>query len=132
MTIFCDKDMCIRDVGVNSKQDPNLTAYEVTDGTFDNWSNAKICCYKVNVSDGHITALTPYVDSRLIEHLDRLGNEVPKKFSKRAYIGDTEVRFPYVDGIVSSNIGEVEITDYEIIVHFDELQEVATVTISII
>lgn len=69
--------------------------------------------------------------------ISRLEETTPKKYSKRAYIGDTQVTFPYADGIISASVSGnrpcgVTITDYEIIVNFDELQEVATVTISII
>ena len=40
---------------------------------FTGWSEAKICCYKVNVQNGVITMMTPYVDSRLLDHFDQVG-----------------------------------------------------------
>ena len=61
--------------GVGSTADATLIPIEITDGTFDNWSIEKICCYKVNVTDGHVTMLTPYVDSRMIEHFDRVSTQ---------------------------------------------------------
>ena len=70
--IFINDNNEIHDVGVNSLNDESLHEVRVTDGTFDGWSRAKICCYKVNVSDGHVTMMTPYVDSRLIFHIDQL------------------------------------------------------------
>lgn len=135
MKIYVNEKNEIKDVNFTS--DTTLTEIEVTDHTFDGWSSAKVLCYKVNVVDGNVVAMTPYVDSRLVEHLDKLGQQVPIKLSKRAYIGDTQVTFPYADGIISASVSGnrpcgVTITDYEIIVNFDELQEVATVTISII
>lgn len=70
--IFINDNNEIHDVGVNSLNDESLHEVRVTDGTFDGWSRAKICCYKVNVVDGHVTMMTPYVDSRLIFHIDQL------------------------------------------------------------
>lgn len=63
----------IKEVGITSN--PELTSLYINDemNPFKDWSNAKICCYKVNVNDGVVTMMTPYVDSRLIEHIDRLG-----------------------------------------------------------
>lgn len=85
---------------VNTCSDPSLIELEVTDGTFDGWSEAKICCYKATVNDGNVTMMTPYVDSRLIEHIDQLGKATeaitPKTFTKTAYIDDTEVTFTNV------------------------------------
>lgn len=126
--------------------DPTLTEIEVTDGTFDGWTTAKICCYKVNVKDGNVTMLTPYVDSRLIEHIDQLGKATeaitPKTFTKTAYIDDTEVTFTDVP------LGNVTVymTDKEgqnvpctfervyngIKVSFEKREALAEVTISII
>ena len=76
MLIYCNNIGEIHDVYTNSLDDPTLIEYDVTDGTFDGWSVAKICCYKVAVSpEGHITMMTPYVDSRLIFHIDQLGRQ---------------------------------------------------------
>lgn len=138
MIVFTDENGCIRDVGKTS--DTSLTPVEITDGTFDGWSTAKICCYKVTVVDGIVTMRTPYVDSRLIEHIDMLGREVdaitPYTETKTAYIGDTEVVF------FPPNIGNVTVyfdkpytmekLSDRIIISFDELEEVTEITISII
>lgn len=76
MIIFVNDKWEIHDVNINSLSDPSLTEVEIIDddlNPFTNWTVAKICCYKVAVSDGHVTMCTPYVDSRLISHIDQLG-----------------------------------------------------------
>lgn len=97
MKIYQNDRMEIHDVNTNSKEDPSLTEVEVTDGTFDTWSEAKICCYKAQVEDGRVVMLTPYVDSRLIEHIDQVSIQAekasPTKLIKKGYIGDSEVIF---------------------------------------
>lgn len=72
MIVYVNDKNEIKAVGVTS--DSSLTAIEILDGTLDGWSEEKICCYKINVVDGRVTMLTPYVDSRDIEHYDRLSN----------------------------------------------------------
>lgn len=75
MYVSVNKKNEIKMVGVST--DPNLTALYINDDNnpFDGWSSAKICCYKVNVKEGIVMMLTPYVDSRMIEHFDALGLE---------------------------------------------------------
>lgn len=75
MILYINDKNEIKDV--NTTSDPSLIALEINDETnpFEGWSTAKICCYVVQVSDGIITAFYPYVDSRLIEHIDQLGKE---------------------------------------------------------
>ena len=127
---------------VNTCSDPTLTELVITDGTFDNWSAAKICCYKVTVDDGHVTMMTPYVDSRLIEHIDQLGQQVeavtPWSETKTAYIDDTECVFKNVpQGNVNAFVGGVNYANFErlddrIIVKFEPLTEAKEVTINVI
>ena len=125
---------------VNTCSDPSLIELEVTDGTFDGWSEAKICCYKATVQDGNVTMMTPYVDSRLIEHIDQLGRQTeaitPKQFTKTAYIEDTEVVF---SGVPTGNMTvycsvphTAERDGDRVAVRFEPLEEVTEVTISII
>ena len=125
---------------VNTTSDPTLTPLEVTDGTFDGWSDAKICCYKVEAVNGEVTGYTPYVDSRLIEHIDQLGKQTeaitPKQFTKTAYIEDTEVVFT---GVPSGNMTvyctvphTVERDGDRVTVKFEPLEEVINITISVI
>lgn len=71
MKVFVNDRYEICDVG--SSIDPTLTEYEVPDEDFKGWSIAKICCYKIYVSLGKYCGFSPYVDSRLIEHIEQLG-----------------------------------------------------------
>ena len=75
MYVSVNKKNEIKMVGVST--DPNLTTLYINDDNspFEGWSSAKICCYKVNVKDGIVMMLTPYVDSKMIEHFDALGLE---------------------------------------------------------
>lgn len=75
MILYVNNKNEIKDV--NTTSDPSLIALEVNDETnpFEGWSIAKICCYKVEVAEGAVIMMTPYVDSRLIEHIDQLGKE---------------------------------------------------------
>jgi hypothetical protein len=84
--------------------------------------------------------MTPYVDSRLIEHIDQLGRQTeaitPKQYTKTAYIEDTEVVFT---GVPSGNMTvycivphTVERDGNRVTVRFEPLEEVQTITINII
>ena len=75
MILYVNENNEIKDV--NSTTDPSLIALQIDDETspFEGWSTAKICCYKVEVAEGAVTMMTPYVDSHLIEHIDQLGKE---------------------------------------------------------
>ena len=77
MIIFCNNNGEIKDVGVNSLSDPTLTEFEIDDidNPFKGFSSAKICCYKCTVIGGKVTMMTPYVDSRLIQHIEQLGHQ---------------------------------------------------------
>ena len=65
----------IKEVGIST--DTSLTSLYVDEKNenfpFKGWSEVKICCYKVEVKDGIVTMLTPYIDSRLIDNFDQLG-----------------------------------------------------------
>lgn len=68
-----DKDE-IKDV--NNTSDDTLTPVELNDNMIESWSPAKICCYKVIFDkNGNITSLRNYVDIKLIEHIERQGQE---------------------------------------------------------
>ena len=76
MILYVNENNEIKDVNVTS--DPSLIPLQVDDNEenpFATWSVAKICCYKVEVNDGVVTMMTPYIDSRLLEHIDQLGKE---------------------------------------------------------
>lgn len=73
MYVSVNKKNEIKSVGVTS--DPTLTSLYINDkeNPFKGWSEAKICCYKVNVKDGYVMMMTPYVDSRILDHFDQVG-----------------------------------------------------------
>ena len=65
----------IKKIGISTS--PELVSLYVDENNdlypFKGWSEAKICCYRVEVKDGVVMMLTPYVDSRLIDHFDQVG-----------------------------------------------------------
>ena len=140
MLIFVNDRGEIHDV--NTTTDPKLTPIEVTDGSLDDMSEALICCYRVKVEDGVVTMRTPYVPSTVLESIDRLGKQTeaitPWTASKTAYIDDTSVSFENVpNGNMSVYVGGVNHTLFErdgdrVVVRFEPLEEVQTVTINII
>lgn len=77
MYVSVNKKNEIKEVGIST--DMSLTSLYVDENNedfpFKGWSDAKICCYKVEVKDGIITMFTPYIDSRLVEHFDQLGKD---------------------------------------------------------
>ena len=138
MIVFINSAGEIKDV--NTTTDPTLTAQEITDGTFDGMSTALICCYRVTVQDGVVVSKTPYIDSRLLEHIDQLGKQTeaitPKQYTKTAYIDDTECIFTEVPTgnmtVYCSVPHTVERDGDRVVVRFEPLEEVTEVTISII
>ena len=146
MILFVNGKQEIHDVG--STTDKSLSPLYVKDegNPFKDWSVAKICCYKVSVSDGVVTMFTPYVDSNIISHIDQLGNQVesvtPYKAVEKASIGETEVTFvgvPEGVNIITSvndlekNVIEHNVSRSEDIVKvsFEPLNYAADVTISV-
>lgn len=76
MKIFVNDKNEIKDVGVT--QDKTLTALNILDdghNPFSGWTKAKICCYRVEVKNGRVVLMTPYVDKHIIEHIDSLGEQ---------------------------------------------------------
>lgn len=76
MIIFTNSKGEIKDV--DKTNDKSLQAFEINDDNenpFKDWSVAKICCYKATVLFGKVTMMTPYVDSRIIEHIEQLGKQ---------------------------------------------------------
>lgn len=73
MILYVNYKNEIKDVNVT--KDKTLIPLEITDewNPFLNWPVAKICCYRVTVSNGIVTMMTPYVDTRLMEHIAKLG-----------------------------------------------------------
>ena len=100
MILYVNSKGEIKDVNVT--EDETLTSLPISensDNPFTTWSVAKICCYRVGVipetitevvgteeEGGDITEtretgkyiismMTPYIDSRIIEHIDNLGRQ---------------------------------------------------------
>ena len=74
MIVYVNENYEIKDVGTT--EDETLTPLEILhNNPFEGWSVAKICCYKVNVKDGFVIMMTPYVDSKLLDHIDQLGKQ---------------------------------------------------------
>lgn len=74
MILYVNSNNEVKDVDITN--DEKLIPLEVNDDEFNpfkDWSVAKICCFQVEVTDGYVMMFTPYVDSRLIEHIDKLG-----------------------------------------------------------
>lgn len=134
MLIFQDADGVICDAYENSTG-LDLTPVEVTDGTFDGWSKGKILCYKCTVVDGHVTMLTPCVDSRLIRNFD--GTQ-PVTMHKIGYYNESEKTFY---GVPAGNIsvyfdnynGEWSVNRISdrVTVRFDRLGAQTNITLSI-
>lgn len=76
MILYVNENNEIKDV--NTTSDPSLIALQVDDETnpFKDWTIAKICCYKATVSDGIVISMTPYIDSTIVEMVDRLGKQI--------------------------------------------------------
>ena len=77
MILFTDEEGRVKDVNITS--DPSLIPLEINDdedNPFKDWSVAKICCYKVEVAEGVVTSMTPYIDSTIVEIVDRLGKQI--------------------------------------------------------
>ena len=72
MILFVNDKGEIKDI--DSTEDKSLTALEITgNNPFEGWSDARIRCYRVEVRDGEVVMMTPYVSSTLLDHIDYLG-----------------------------------------------------------
>lgn len=87
MIVFIDDKGRIKDVNTTSDQSLKEVYINDDNNPFNNWTIAKICCYRVEVNeDGYVTMMTPYVDSRIIEHIDQLGKENSKNTADIDYL----------------------------------------------
>ena len=74
MIVYVNSKNEIKDV--NTTTDSTLTPIEVGSSDFYGWTIAKICCYKVILNDnGEYAGFTPYIDSKVVEQIDRQGKE---------------------------------------------------------
>lgn len=73
MILFVNKKGEIKDI--DRTEDKSLTALEITgNNPFEGWSDARIRCYRVEVRDGEVVMMTPYVSSTILDHIDYLGH----------------------------------------------------------
>lgn len=71
MKVYTDSEGRILAVG--STDDDSLIEQNISDGTFDGWSDAKVMCYRVEVNEnGFVTMMTPYVPSNLIDKIAQM------------------------------------------------------------
>ena len=72
MILFVNDKGEIKDI--ESTEDKSLTRVEITGSNpFEGWSDARIRCYRVEVRDGEVVMMTPYVSSTILDHIDYLG-----------------------------------------------------------
>lgn len=76
MVVFVNSKGEIKDVGSTNQVDLIGVVLRDEENPFKDWSIAKICCYRIETFDGYVTMMTPYVDTRIIEHIEQLGQQV--------------------------------------------------------
>lgn len=87
MIVYVNQNGEIHDVETTT--DETLTPVEILDdeeNPFTGWSDAKICCYKIHVTDGHVDMMTPYVDTRLIDFIDKYGTMTELNMAYTEYL----------------------------------------------
>lgn len=76
MKIYVNDSNEIHDVG--STTDPTLREIYILDepdaNPFLTWPVARILCYRVEVVEGVVMMMTPYIDSRIVEQLAGVGH----------------------------------------------------------
>ncbi len=88
MIVYINSKNEIKDVDTTT--DATLTPIEMPeDNPFDNWSVAKICCHKLRLENGQYTGFTPYVDTKIIEHIERLGTGHENNAEQNAILQST-------------------------------------------
>ena len=72
MKVYVNDRNEIKDV--HSTTDSSLLEVVINDeeNPFAGWSIAKICCYRVDVREGEVCMYTPYVNTLIVEQLDKL------------------------------------------------------------
>lgn len=78
MKVYTDSEGRILAVGTTD--DVSLIEHTIADdeqNPFIGWSDAKIMCYRVTVdNDGHVTMMTPYVPSNLIDKISQMQTDI--------------------------------------------------------
>ena len=117
MIVFVDSENKVRAVNVTT--DNSLTPLYVDENNdtfpFKGWSVAKICCYKVNVSEGVVTMMTPYIDSRNLEMIDTMGHQIDATAENNVVTTET------VDGIMTDIIPELAEADANLTATIDSI-----------
>ena len=115
----------VKKVGI----DENLTVLFVDetreDFPFRGMSEARICCYRINVKDGIIMMMTPYMDSISLDVIDQLGQstEVNKSDisdNRNGLMETFETGMTNSDDIATLRNGLMEV--YEMITAESEVQ----------
>ena len=119
MKIYINNKNEIKDV--HNTTNKNLVEITINDegNPFANWSTEKICCHKVTVVDGVVTNYTPYVDSRIIEHIEKLG-----KSDESATINILDTQIGLTEAFEKALSTEATITDVQLAIV--ELYEMMT------
>ena len=117
MILYVDNESKVR--AVDTTTDTSLTPLYVDETAntfpFRGWSVAKICCYKISVSDGIVTMFTPYIDSRNLEMIDNMGHQID------ATSDNTKVTTETVDGIMTDVIPELAEADANLTATIDSI-----------
>lgn len=117
MILYVDNENKVR--AVNTTTDTSLTPLYVDETAesfpFKGWSVAKICCYKVSVSDGIVTMMTPYIDSRNLEMIDTMGHQIDANAENNVVTTET------VDGIMTDIIPELANADANLTATIDSI-----------
>ena len=87
MVVFINSNNEIKDV--NFTEDSTLIPIKVDDDTFKGWNTAKICCHKLDLENGEYRGFTPYVDTRIIEHIERLAKKAEAMSEENAMLSET-------------------------------------------
>lgn len=87
MIVYINQNGEIHDVGTTT--DETLSPVEIIDdeeNPFTGWSDARICCYRVQVVEGRVVMMTPYVDTRLIDFIDKYGTLTEQNMAYTEYL----------------------------------------------
>lgn len=107
MILYVNSKNEIKDVGFT--EDARLKPIEADDNIFKGWSVAKICCHKVYLNNGVFAGYSPYVDSRIIEHIDKLAMQTEQNASD---VVDTQIAVAETyEKVVDT---ECDVTDIEV------------------
>lgn len=117
MILYVDNENKVR--AVNTTTDTSLTPLYIDETAdsfpFKGWSVAKICCYKVSVSYGIVTMMTPYIDSRNLEMIDTMGHQIDATAENNVVTTET------VDGIMTDIIPELAEADANLTATIDSI-----------